>query len=156
MVRKEEVQPIQPQNKKLIAEEYKRLGSYAKAAKSLGCSATTVRNAVMEEKIRRECLNGMLSDDGISGYIKAKQGIVIGIINKCLSVLSDDEKLQSATLPQIASAMTTLMEKFVIEDEKEESLKPDPLTKSLMEMAKKLTDDYEKSTAQLPEDRERG
>lgn len=98
----------------------------------------------------------MLSDDGISGYIKAKQGIVIGIINKCLSVLSDDEKLQSATLPQIASAMTTLMEKFVIEDEKEESLKPDPLTKSLMEMAKKLTDDYEKSTAQLPEDRERG
>lgn len=150
------MQAIEPQEKRLIRAEYQRLGSYKKAAQAVGYSAFTVRNVVMEEKKRREMLSHLPMEDGISGYIKAKQGIVIGIINKCLSILSDDEKLQSATLPQIASAMTTLMEKFVIEDEKEEAQKPDPLTKSLMEMAKKLTDDYERSTAQLPEDRERG
>lgn len=147
-----EVEAIEPHNKKLIADEYRRLGSYAETARAVGWSKTTVRNIVMEEKRQREYLSAMPAIDGVDGYIRAKQGVVIGIINKCLAILSDDEKLQSATLPQIASAMTTLLEKFTLDEEKEASQKPDPLTKSLMEMAEKLTTDYEKSLSQTTQD----
>lgn len=139
------VADIEVQEKKIIADEYRRIGSYAGTARAVGCSPTTVRNIVLEEKREHEYLNALPAAGGVEGYLRAKQGVVLAIVNKCLAILNDDEKLHSATLPQIASAMTTLLEKFTISGENLDSDKHDSLTKSLMEMAEWLTKEYEES-----------
>ena len=64
--------------------------------------------------------------------------MIYGIINKCLGILNDDEKLRSATLPQIASAMATLLEKFVVASEDSQELENDPLSLGLMELGEAL------------------
>lgn len=141
------VEDIEVRKKRIIVDEYRRVGSYAATARAVGCSPTTVRNVILEEKRGAEQLNAFPAAGGVEGYLRAKQGVVLAIVNKCLAILSDDEKLNSATLPQIASAMTTLLEKFTVSGEDEVPDKPDPLSISLMEMAEKLTKEYEEGTA---------
>lgn len=120
---------------------YRKIGSCRGAAEELGLSAETVRRIVREERIREEAMVKGAESASVGGFLRSKQGAIIGILNRCLGLLADEDKLQSATLPQIASAMGTLVEKFAIEDDDHADEASDALSRSLEELAKELISD---------------
>lgn len=88
---------------------------------------------------------GQPAEFSVDGFLRGKQGVVLGLINKYLAALSDDERLEKATMPQIASAMTTLIEKFTLEPEREQTSCIDPLSSSFIELARRLESQREGS-----------
>lgn len=136
-----------------IYGEYKNAGSAGAAAAACGVSVSTVRRIVREERIRETALNssacaGQTAEtdfSGVDGFLRGKQKAVLGLISKYLAALSDDERLEKATMPQIASAMTTLMEKFTLSSADEPEMAIDPLSKSFMELAARLEAEKERT-----------
>jgi len=127
------------QDRSRIYSEYQLVKNYRAVARNNGISETTVRRIVREENLRRS--PSPLSETGYSGiddFLKAKQPVVIGLINKYLAALSDDERISSATMPQIASAMSTLVEKLTVDTGGENLENIDPLSQSFMELAAQL------------------
>ena len=125
-----------------ILLDYMQSRSYRATAGKFGVSPATVRKVVSENPILKDVLEAMRGNAPQSSqiYLQQKQELIYGTINKCLSLLNDDEKLQSATLPQIASAMSTLFEKFALSGDSDDDFETDPLSESLMELGRSLND----------------
>ena len=127
------------QKAKLIFD-YIENPSYRAVGRKNGVSASTVKRVIDENTVIKEVLKSLWgrSPQSVSLYLREKQEMIYGIINKCLGILNDDEKLRSATLPQIASAMATLLEKFVVASEDSQEPENDPLSLGLMELGEAL------------------
>ena len=139
---------IGAQDRNRIYLEYQRAKNYRAVARDNGISDSTVRRIVKEESLKRTsacqpcdssaglpCAEGY---SGIDGFLKAKQPVIIGLINKYLAALSDDERISSATMPQIASAMSTLVEKLTVDVGGDNPENIDPLSQSFLELAAQL------------------
>lgn len=137
------------QDRNRIYSEYQLAKNYRAVARDNGISDSTVRRIVREENLRRSSTcasvgspSGSACSDagysGIEGFLKAKQPVIIGLINKYLAALSDDEKISSATMPQIASAMSTLVEKLTVDSAENDPESIDPLSQSFIELAAQL------------------
>ncbi len=128
------------QKAKLIFD-YMENPSYRGVAKRNGVSASTVKRVIDENALIREVISVMRGSapSSADAYLREKQELIYGIINKCLMILNDDEKLSCATLPQIASAMSTLLEKFVLSESCDnDEFDTDPLSLSLKELGESL------------------
>ena len=132
---------IGTQDRNRIYSEYQSAKNYRTVARDNGISDSTVRRIVREENLRRSPASADAGYSGIDGFLKAKQPVIIGLINKYLAALSDDERISSATMPQIASAMSTLVEKLTVDvpDDATESI--DPLSQSFIELAARLDEE---------------
>ncbi len=62
------------------------------------------------------------------------------IIEKCLEILDDEEKLQGATVSQLTGAISSLSDNFLAESDNATG-SDDPLSRSILEMAKDLKSD---------------
>lgn len=102
------------QKQKIIAD-YLELGSYNATAKINGVSDSTVKRAVRScgdftkkaEQKKNENIADMLS------YMDARKAEAQGIIDKYLEALADPDKIEGATLSQIATAMGIVIDKFM-------------------------------------------
>ena len=132
---------IGTQDRNRIYSEYQSAKNYRAVARDNGISDSTVRRIVREENLRSSPASADAGYSGIDGFLKAKQPVIIGLINKYLAALSDDERISSATMPQIASAMSTLVEKLTVDvpDDATESI--DPLSQSFIELAARLDEE---------------
>ncbi len=63
------------------------------------------------------------------------------IIEKCLEILNDEEKLQGATVSQLTGAISSLSDNFLSESGDSAAQTDDPLSKSILEMVKDLKSD---------------
>ncbi len=128
-----------------IYSEYQSAKNYRAVARNNGISDSTVRRIVHEVNLGRASTGAPAEAEvgysGIDGFLKAKQPVIIGLINKYLAALSDDERISSATMPQIASAMSTLVEKLTVDvpDSAPESV--DSLSQSFIELAARLDEE---------------
>ncbi len=140
-----------------LYSQYQSARNYRAVARDNGVSESTVRRIVREESLKRSAVeadaprpmpsvfaSGAAASipekdySGVESFLKAKQQVIIGLINKYLAALSDDEKIASATMPQIASAMSTLVEKMTVDVGCEPAENIDPLSKSFIELAQRL------------------
>lgn len=163
---------IGTQDRNRIYSEYQSAKNYRAVARDNGISDSTVRRIVREERLRHSDVDSFgdipcdspaerlrrasactptaqqVGYSGIDGFLKAKQPVIIGLINKYLAALSDDERISSATIPQIASAMSTLVEKLTVDvpDDAPESI--DSLSQSFMELAARLDEERLKKTGE--------
>ncbi len=133
-----------------IYSEYQSAKNYRAVARNNGISDSTVRRIVREVNLGRASTSAPAEAEysGIDGFLKAKQPVIIGLINKYLAALSDDERISSATMPQIASAMSTLVEKLTVDvpDNAPESI--DSLSQSFIELAARLDVERLKKTGE--------
>ena len=132
------------QKKKIIAD-YVQLQNYTKTAKLNDVAESTVRKIV---KNNPDCANQCdikkeQNTQDMLSYMESKKERVQEIIDVYLGVLTDQEKLEGATLQQITTALGTLIDKWtVIDDRKKgdsfhQTVEDDPITKSLKEEFKK-------------------
>lgn len=123
--------------------DYIEMKNYSAAGRKNGVSASTVRRAVSENKQLYTVLCDKLGEKrfSIEKYLKGKREMIMEIAEKCLDILNDDDKLRSATVPQLTSAVATIMEKLLPEEESEQEYSSDPLSESLMELAEGLRSD---------------
>lgn len=148
---------IGAQDRSRIYSEYQLVKNYRAVARDNGISDSTVRRIVRQEDLWRSAADSRTDSSfgsaagspanpplpeagysGIEGFLKAKQPVIIGLINKYLAALSDDERIASATMPQIASAMSTLVEKLTVDTGCEDPGNIDPLSQSFIELAARL------------------
>jgi len=118
------------QKKKIIAD-YVEQRSYNAVAKKHKVSATTVKNVVLKnvqivgmcEQKREQNTLEMLE------YMDSRKGEAQGIIDLYLKKLADPDKLEGATLAQIATALGIVVDKFTKTSEAYSSDKPGILDK---------------------------
>ncbi len=139
---------IGTQDRNRIYSEYQSAKNYRAVARDNGISDSTVRRIVHEENLRRSPTSEDAGYSGIDGFLKAKQPVIIGLINKYLAALSDDERISSATMPQIASAMSTLVEKLTVDVSDDAPENIDPLSQSFIELAARLDEERRKKTGE--------
>ena len=91
-----------------IWSDYKLSGNYRSVARENGVSVYIAKKAVekCEEKAK-------VSEGGAAEYMDNKRRDAFDFINKCMSIMSDDDKLEKASVNQIASAMGVVIEKFI-------------------------------------------
>lgn len=129
---------INSEDKKRVIDEYLRIGTYSGTAKSLGMSSSTVRRIVLKAK------GGESRAEDAKPRTEApaqRSDIAMEIIDRCLRLLGDERKLEAATLPQLSSAICTLMDRFASEPEERSEFREDSLSLSLREAAKYLFED---------------
>lgn len=130
------------EEKAAIILSYIEAPLYSAAAKKCGTSAATVKKVISATPYINELVAIHKSSCMSAGaFLKEKQAAILGVINKCLAILNDDDKLQAATLPQIASAMGTLLDKFVLSDNEAVHSDSDPLSEGLYQLAMDLKSD---------------
>lgn len=120
------------QKKKIIAD-YVEQRSYNAVAKKHKVSATTVKNVVLKnvqivgmcEQKREQNTLEMLE------YMDSRKGEAQGIIDLYLKKLADPDKLEGATLAQIATALGIVVDKFTKTSEAHSSDKPGIMDKIL-------------------------
>lgn len=101
--------------KKDIIADYIETGSYNATAKKFGVSDKTVKRICVEnpnitkkaEQKKEQNTKDMLA------YMDSRKEQAQGIIDKYLEKLADPEKLESATISQIATAMGIVVDKFM-------------------------------------------
>ncbi len=133
-----------------IYSEYQSAKNYRAVARNNGISDSTVRRIVHEVDLGRASTGAPaeVGYSGIDGFLKAKQPVIIGLINKYLAALSDDERISSATMPQIASAMSTLVEKLTVDVSDDSPENIDPLSQSFIELAARLDEERRHKTGE--------
>lgn len=90
-----------------IWADYKASGNYSGVAKKNGVSVYTVKKAV-ERRKELTASNG----SSVIEYMEAKKKDACDFISKCMAIMADDDKLEKASVNQIASAMGIVIEKF--------------------------------------------
>ena len=113
------------QKKKIIAD-YVEQRSYNAVAKKHKVSATTVKNVVLKnvqtvEKCEQKREQNTLE---MLEYMDSRKGEAQGIIDLYLKKLADPDKLEGATLAQIATALGIVVDKFTKTSEAYSSDKP--------------------------------
>lgn len=100
------------QRKKIIAD-YIDCGNYSAAAKKNGVSRTTVKNIIASDSESCEKLHRKKEQNtaDILAYMESRKDAVCGILELYLDALTAPEKIEKATLPQIATSMGILIDK---------------------------------------------
>lgn len=132
------------QKNKIIAD-YVECSSYNAVAKKNGVSATTVKNIIKAQNVDfvQKCEHKKEENaSDILAYMDSKKDVVCDIIGLGLSVLRDPEKMKSATLSQITTALGTLIDKWaIVSGTPATDNREDALSKSLQELAEGMNDD---------------
>ena len=94
-----------------IVEKRKPLSPTARRAGWVGCNILISK--IPKQGIIEIVKNGKVCDiNDVIKYIDTKKKDACDFINKCMLIMSDDEKLEKASINQIASAMGIVIEKF--------------------------------------------
>lgn len=109
------------QRKKIIAESVNGSSIRALAAK-YGVSTTTIQRVLksdteLTQKVAQKKAENTVS---ILAFMDSKKNDVCGLIDKLLAAMADDEKLASATVNQLATAMGIVIDKYTAN----EAIKP--------------------------------
>jgi len=131
------------QKQKILAD-YVQLGSYNATAKLNGCALNTVKKLVQTNADIAELCNQKKEENtaDVLAYMDAHKDLVCSFIGKGLEMLNDPDKLASANLSQITTAMGTLIDKWaMIGGSPADTVKDDALSQSLREMAEGLESD---------------
>lgn len=107
------------QKKKILAD-YLESGSYRATARKNNVNASTVKRIVkasddFEQKAAQK-KEEVAAD--VLAYMDAHKDLVCSFIGKGLEMLNDPEKLASANLSQITTAMGTVIDKWAMLQEK--------------------------------------
>ncbi len=102
------------QKKKIIAD-YVELGSYNAAAKANGVSPNTVKKIVQgNADIAKKCKQKKEQNtQDMLAFMDSRKDVAQSVIDKYLEALADPEKLEEATLSQIATALGIVVDKFM-------------------------------------------
>mgnify|MGYP002522231941 CR=1 FL=1 len=131
------------QKKKIIAD-YVELQSYNAVAKKNNVTHQTVKRVVSASpeftKIAQQKKEKNTAD--VLAYMDEHKDLVCSFIGLGLEALNDPNKIKSANLTQITTAMGTLIDKWaLISGAPVEKAKDDALSESLRELAEGLTSD---------------
>ena len=101
------------QRKKVVAD-YIEMGSYRAVARKYKIADQTVKRIVQADADFMQNLAQKKEENtaDILAYMEGKKDVVCGLIGTCLEVLSDPEKLKSANVSQVATAMAIVIDKF--------------------------------------------
>ena len=139
-----ELSKITDSKKNKIIADYVQTKNYSETARMNGVSDVTVRKITMEDPSTLNLLEQKKEEDfaDVIKYMDSKKDVVCGIIGTYLSVLTDAEKLEKASLQQIATSLGIIIDKFTKENIQkagnEEEIEKDELSKSLEELGKTL------------------
>lgn len=131
------------QKKKILAD-YLESGNYRATARKNKVNASTVKRIVeasddFEQKAAQK-KEEVAAD--VLAYMDVHKNLVCAFIGKGLETLNDPDKLASANLSQITTAMGTLIDKWaMIGASPADTIKDDALSQSLREMAEDLESD---------------
>ena len=131
------------QKKKILAD-YVQTNNYCATAKINGVSANTVKKIVLSNADIAEKLTQKKEENtaDVLAYMDAHKDLVCSFIGKGLEMLNAPDKLASANLSQITTAMGTLIDKWaMIGGSPADTIKDDALSQSLREMAEDLDSD---------------
>ena len=76
----------------------------------------------------------------VQEFLAQSRGVAVEVLEKSLTALNDEEKLKSASAPQLVQVMNAVIERFEKEDPPE-AVKEDALTRSLRRFAQKGASD---------------
>ena len=101
---------------KLICAEYVQLRSYSAVAKKLGVSASGVKKIILKHPdcVRMCDEKNEENSKEILAYMEDKKDIVCDIIDRYLSALLDEERIERATTVQLTTSLGTLIDKFAM------------------------------------------
>lgn len=131
------------QKMKILAD-YLESGSYRATARKNGVNASTVKRIVEASGDFKQKAAQKKEKDAadILAYMDSHRDLVCSFIGKGLELLNDPDKLASANLSQITTAMGTLIDKWaMIGGSPADTVKDDALSQSLREMAEDLESD---------------
>lgn len=131
------------QKKKIIAD-YVQLNNYCAVAKINNVSATTVKNIVLSSADFVEKCEQKKEENtaDVLAYMDEHKNLVCSFIGLGLEALNDPNKIKSANLTQITTAMGTLIDKWaLISGAPVEKAKDDALSESLRALAEDLNDE---------------
>ena len=120
---------IDAQMMEKLYSDYKISNNFKSVAEKNNVSVYMVKKAVA----RFSMLNKEARDDVIS-YIDTKRKDACDFINKCLSIMADDDKLSKASVNQIASAMGIVIEKFTKNLSKDDTSYIDEILKAVQKI----------------------
>lgn len=130
--------------RKKIAADFVLTNNYSATARLNGVCATTVKNVVLANTdIVEKCEDKKEENTAdVLAYMDAHTGLVCSFIGKGLELLNDPNKLSSAGLSQITTAIGTLIDKWaMIGGRPADSTKDDALSQSLRDLAEGLESD---------------
>lgn len=109
--------------KKDIIADYVETGSYNATAKKFGVALNTVKKICTQNAdIAQKCKQKKEQNTAdMLAYMDSRKEQAQGIIDKYLEKLADPEKLESATISQIATAMGIVVDKFMDNTKKGEN-----------------------------------
>ncbi len=102
------------EQKKRIIADYVESGSYRATARKNGVVADTVRRIVQSDGgiVQKATQKKAENTLDMLEYMDSRKGQAQGIIDTYLEALADPEKLESASLQQIATALGIVVDKF--------------------------------------------
>lgn len=102
------------EQKKRIIADYVESGSYNATARENGVSRNTVKRVVLsDDENARKCQQKKEQNTlDMLEYMDSRKGQAQGIIDTYLEALADPEKLENASLQQIATALGIVVDKF--------------------------------------------
>ena len=106
--------------KKRIIADWIEMQSYSAVARKHGVTHQTVKRVVdaspdISEKVQQKKEENTAD---VLSYMEAHKDLVCSFISKGLEMLNDPDKLASANLSQITTAMGTLIDKWAMVQEK--------------------------------------
>ena len=103
------------EQKKRIIADYVESGSYRATARKNGVSDKTVRDICKNEAqtTRKAAQKKAENTLDMLEYMDSRKGQAQGIIDTYLEALADPEKLENASLQQIATALGIVIDKFI-------------------------------------------
>lgn len=109
------------QKKKIVAESVNG-SSMTALAKKYGVSTTTIHRVVHGDEKLKEKVEQKKAENTVSilAFMDSKKNDVCELIDKLLAAMADDEKLASATVNQLATAMGIVIDKYTAN----EAIKP--------------------------------
>ena len=100
------------QKKKILAD-YAVCGVYAKVAKKHKVHPSTVKRLVQKSEDKPMVTNAVAEKKEIARYMEDKKDMVCDLIGIYLDELMSQDRLKKAPINQIASAMGTVIDKFI-------------------------------------------
>ena len=111
--------------KKQVIADYLDMRSYRAVGKKNNVSADTVKRVVLADKefAQKAAQKKEQNASDIFSHMDTKKDAVNQIIDRYLVALLDEEKIQKATPVQLTTALGTLIDKFTMTAQNEQSLK---------------------------------
>lgn len=102
------------EQKKRIIADYVESGSYRATARKNGVATDTVKRIVLSDGgiVQKATQKKAENTLDMLEYMDSRKGQAQGIIDTYLEALADPEKLENASLQQIATALGIVVDKF--------------------------------------------